>query len=127
MGPWTTGPLAMAVWSLSLVRCRLGSFAGIAMMQPSVHMYHVCNELDNRQRLDKEAAMVKWYASEMAERVTSDCLQIFGGAGYTKLHAVERYWRDARLTKIFEGTSEIQLRIISDRILGRPTNRQKQS
>ncbi len=90
-------------------------------------MYHVCNELDNRQRLDKEAAMVKWYASEMAERVTSDCLQIFGGAGYTKLHAVERYWRDARLTKIFEGTSEIQLRIISDRILGRPTNRQKQS
>jgi len=82
---------------------------------------------DNQQRLDKEAAMVKWFASEMAERVTSDALQILGGAGYTKLHAVERYWRDARLTKIFEGTSEIQLRIISDRILGRPTNRQKQS
>ena len=72
---------------------------------------------------DKEAAMVKWYASEMAERVTSDALQIFGGAGYTKLHAVERYWRDARLTKIFEGTSEIQLRIISDRLLGKPTQR----
>ncbi len=90
-------------------------------------MYHVATQLDNRQRLDKEAAMVKWYASEMAERVTSDALQIFGGAGYTKLHAVERYWRDARLTKIFEGTSEIQLRIISDRILGKPTNRQKQS
>lgn len=90
-------------------------------------MYFVATELDNRRRLDKEAAMVKWYASEMAERVTSDALQIFGGAGYTKLNAVERYWRDARLTKIFEGTSEIQLRIISDRILGRPTNRQKQS
>lgn len=90
-------------------------------------MYHVATELDNRRRLDKEAAMVKWYATEMAERVTSDALQIFGGAGYTKLNAVERYWRDARLTKIFEGTSEIQLRIISDRILGKPTNRQKQS
>ena len=90
-------------------------------------MYHVATELDNNRRLDKEAAMVKWYASEMAERVTSDALQIFGGAGYTKLNAVERYWRDARLTKIFEGTSEIQLRIISDRILGRPTNRQRQS
>ena len=90
-------------------------------------MYHVATELDNHQRLDKEAAMVKWYASEMAERVTSDALQIFGGAGYTKLNAVERYWRDARLTKIFEGTSEIQLRIISDRLLGRPTNRQRQS
>ncbi len=86
-------------------------------------MYHVATRLDNRQRLDKEAAMVKWFASEMAERVTSDALQIFGGAGYTKLHAVERYWRDARLTKIFEGTSEIQLRIISDRILGKPTTR----
>lgn len=90
-------------------------------------MYFVATELDNRRRLDKEASMVKWYATEMAERVTSDALQIFGGAGYTKLHAVERYWRDARLTKIFEGTSEIQLRIISDRILGKPTNRQKQS
>jgi acyl-CoA dehydrogenase len=90
-------------------------------------MYYVATELDNRRRLDKEAAMVKWYASEMAERVTSDALQIFGGAGYTKLNAVERYWRDARLTKIFEGTSEIQLRIISDRLLGRPTNRQRQS
>ena len=42
-----------------------------------------------------------------------------GGAGYTTLHAVERYWRDARLTKIFEGTSEIQQRIISDHLLGK--------
>jgi alkylation response protein AidB-like acyl-CoA dehydrogenase len=90
-------------------------------------MYHVATQFDSHQRLDKEAAMLKWFATEMAERVTSDALQIFGGAGYTKLNAVERYWRDARLTKIFEGTSEIQLRIISDRLLGRPTNRQKQS
>jgi len=86
-------------------------------------MYHVATEMDAGRQADKEAAMVKWYASEMAERVTSDALQIFGGAGYTKLHAVERYWRDARLTKIFEGTSEIQLRIISDRLLGKPTQR----
>jgi alkylation response protein AidB-like acyl-CoA dehydrogenase len=90
-------------------------------------MYHVATQLDNKQRLDKESSMVKWFATEMAERVTSDALQIFGGAGYTKLNAVERHWRDARLTKIFEGTSEIQLRIISDRLLGRPTNRQRQS
>ncbi|MBV1876923.1 MAG: acyl-CoA dehydrogenase family protein [Pseudomonadales bacterium] len=90
-------------------------------------MYHVCTGLDNRQRMDKESSMVKWFATEMAERVTSDCLQILGGAGYTKLHPMERYWRDARLTKIFEGTSEIQLRIISDRMLGRPTDRKKRS
>lgn len=86
-------------------------------------MYHVATLMDNGESADKEAAMVKWYASEMAERVTSDALQILGGAGYTKLHAVERYWRDARLTKIFEGTSEIQLRIISDRLLGKPSSR----
>lgn len=84
-------------------------------------MYFVCNELDSGRRCDKEAAMVKYYAAEMAERVTSEALQILGGAGYTTLHAVERYWRDARLTKIFEGSSEIQQRIISDALLGKPT------
>jgi alkylation response protein AidB-like acyl-CoA dehydrogenase len=55
----------------------------------------------------------------MAEEVTSQAIQILGGAGYTTHFAVERYWRDARLTKIFEGTSEIQLRIISDALLGK--------
>lgn len=82
-------------------------------------MYFVCNELDSGRRCDKEAAMVKYFAAEMSERVTSEALQILGGAGYTTLHAVERYWRDARLTKIFEGSSEIQQRIISDHILGK--------
>ena len=62
--------------------------------------------------------MVKYFASEMAERVTSDAIQIHGGYGYTKDFPLERYWRDARLTKIFEGTSQIQLRVISDRLLG---------
>lgn len=85
-------------------------------------LYYVCDRIDSGERCDKEASMVKYFASEMAERVTSDALQIFGGAGYTKLYAVERYWRDARLTKIFEGTSEIQLRIISDNLLGKPGN-----
>ena len=82
-------------------------------------LYFVCHELDNGRRCEKEAAMVKFYAAEMAERVTSEALQILGGAGSTTLHAVERHWRDARLTKIFEGSSEIQQRIISDALLGR--------
>lgn len=82
-------------------------------------MYFVCDQIDTGQRCDKEASMVKLFASEMSERVTSEALQIHGGAGYTTLHAVERHWRDSRLTKIFEGTSEIQKRIISDRLLGR--------
>ena len=82
-------------------------------------MYHVCTQIDAGRRADKEAAMVKYFAAEMSERVTSECLQIMGGAGYTTHYPVERYWRDARLTKIFEGTSEIMQRIISDRIMGK--------
>ena len=81
--------------------------------------YSVCTKIDEGGRCDKEAGMSKYFASEMAERVTSEALQIFGGAGFTSLHAIERYWRDAKLTKIFEGTSEIQLRIISDHLLGK--------
>ena len=82
-------------------------------------MYYVCDAIDSGRRCDLEAAMVKYHAGEMAERVTSEALQIHGGAGYTTHFAAERYWRDARLTKIFEGTSEIQLRIVSDHILGK--------
>lgn len=82
-------------------------------------MYSVCTKIDLGQRCDTEAAMVKYLAAEMAEEVTSQAIQILGGAGYTTHFAVERYWRDARLTKIFEGTSEIQLRIISDALLGK--------
>lgn len=66
---------------------------------------------------DMEGAMVKYLASEMSERVTSEALQIHGGAGYTTDFPIERYWRDARLTKIFEGTSEIMLRLVSDCLL----------
>jgi len=82
-------------------------------------MYSVCHKIDAGGRCDKEAAMVKYYAAEMAERVTSEALQILGGAGFTTLHAVERHWRDARLTKIFEGSSEIQQKIIAGHLLGK--------
>jgi alkylation response protein AidB-like acyl-CoA dehydrogenase len=84
-------------------------------------MYHSCAELEAGRPAAKETSMVKYFAAEMAERVTSEALQILGGAGFTTLHPIERYWRDARLTKIFEGTSEIQQRIISDVLLGKPT------
>lgn len=79
--------------------------------------YHVATEIDSGRRCDREAAMAKYFASEMAERVTSEAMQIHGGAGYTTDFAAERYWRDARLTRIFEGANEIQLRVISDDIL----------
>jgi alkylation response protein AidB-like acyl-CoA dehydrogenase len=75
--------------------------------------------VDDGDAVPHEASMAKLFCSEMAERVTSEAIQILGGEGYTRNHAVERHWRDARLTKIFEGTSEIQKRIISDTLLGR--------
>ncbi|MGY1773456.1 acyl-CoA dehydrogenase family protein [Blastococcus sp. SYSU D00813] len=79
----------------------------------------VAHLLDLGVPCDREAAMVKLEATEMAVRVTSQAMQLHGGNGYTTERQVERHWRDARLTTIFEGTSEIQKRIISDRMLPR--------
>ncbi|SEH16477.1 butyryl-CoA dehydrogenase [Natronorubrum sediminis] len=77
----------------------------------------VAEAVDSGERADAEAAMAKLFASEIAEEVTSEGIQIHGGYGYTTEFDVERYWRDARLTRIFEGTSEIQKRIIADDLL----------
>ena len=77
----------------------------------------VADTVDEGDRADAEAAMAKLFASEIAEEVTSEAIQIHGGYGYTTEFDVERYWRDARLTSIFEGTSEIQKRIIADDLL----------
>lgn len=63
-------------------------------------------------RLTREAAMAKLFASESASAVTHDAVQVLGGYGYTKDFPVERYFRDARVTEIYEGTSEIQRMVI---------------
>ncbi|MCY3910563.1 MAG: acyl-CoA dehydrogenase family protein [bacterium] len=80
-------------------------------------MYQAAAGADAGEKSDMSGAMAKYLGSEMSERVTSEALQIHGGAGYTTDFPIERYWRDARLTKIFEGTSEIMQRIISDHLL----------
>lgn len=72
---------------------------------------------DAGEDITREAAIAKLFATEAAERVTSAGLQVHGGNGYTHEYAAQRYWRDARLTTIFEGTSEIQRRIIADHVL----------
>lgn len=69
--------------------------------------------LDCRQ----DCSMAKLFASEAAETVASSAMQVLGGNGYTTEYAVERHWRDARLTQIFEGTSEIQRTIIAQHLL----------
>jgi butyryl-CoA dehydrogenase len=65
------------------------------------------------KRHTAEAAMAKLYASEMAARVTTKAIQIHGGYGYMTEYDVERHWRDARITEIYEGTSEIQRLVIA--------------
>ncbi|PZQ19062.1 MAG: acyl-CoA dehydrogenase [Ancylobacter novellus] len=79
----------------------------------------VAHLLDQGEPAESESAMAKLLATEMAVKVTNQAMQLHGGNGYTTERRVERYWRDARLTTIFEGTSEIQRRIISDRMLGK--------
>jgi alkylation response protein AidB-like acyl-CoA dehydrogenase len=79
----------------------------------------VAHLLDQGEAAESESAQVKLLATEMAVRITNQAMQLHGGNGYTTERRVERYWRDARLTTIFEGTSEIQRRIISDRMLPR--------
>jgi alkylation response protein AidB-like acyl-CoA dehydrogenase len=68
-------------------------------------------------RYSKEAAMAKLFASETAVWVTQKAVQIHGGYGYIKEYAVERYYRDAKITEIYEGTSEIQRILIANQIL----------
>jgi alkylation response protein AidB-like acyl-CoA dehydrogenase len=66
----------------------------------------------------EEGAKAKLFASEMARRQTAEAIQILGGYGYTKEFPVERYYRDAKITEIYEGTSEIQRLVIARSILG---------
>jgi (2S)-methylsuccinyl-CoA dehydrogenase len=79
--------------------------------------YHACRIKDTGRRSDLEAGMAKVFAADMAERVTSEMLQVFGGYGYSREFPAQRYWRDARVFKIFEGTSEIQYEVIARRLL----------
>ncbi|HXT49977.1 MAG TPA: acyl-CoA dehydrogenase family protein, partial [Thermoanaerobaculia bacterium] len=72
---------------------------------------------DQGRRYSLEAAQAKLYSSQMAQRVTNLALQIHGGYGYTKEYNVERYFRDARITEIYEGTSEIQKLVIARAVL----------
>ena len=76
-----------------------------------------CDLKERKQPMTKEAAMAKYYASEVAVKTANDAVQIFGGYGYTKDFPVEKHYRDAKLCTIGEGTSEIQKLVISREVL----------
>jgi len=81
-------------------------------------VYNAARMKDAGVNFVKEAAMTKLFCSQVAERVTSLAVEIYGGYGFTKDYPVEKYWRDAKIGKIYEGTSNMQLQTIAKLLLG---------
>jgi butyryl-CoA dehydrogenase len=84
-------------------------------------LYRACAFKDAGQPFGAESAMAKLYCSTAATRVTNLALQIHGGYGYSKEYDVERYFRDAKVTEIYEGTSEVQRMVIARSVLSQLT------
>ena len=80
-------------------------------------VYSAAMAKDTKKRFSVDAAMAKLFAAETAMEVTTKCVQMFGGYGYTREYPVERMMRDAKITEIYEGTSEVQRMVISGAIL----------
>jgi alkylation response protein AidB-like acyl-CoA dehydrogenase len=80
-------------------------------------MYRAAKLRDTGEPCSKEAAMAKLAASRTANRVVYDALQMHGGVGYTEEFLIERLYRDARVTELYEGTSEIQRLVISKAVI----------
>ncbi len=78
--------------------------------------YNAANKKNKGESMTKEGAMAKYYSSEISVKIANEAVQVFGGYGYTKDFPVERYYRDAKLCTIGEGTSEIQKLVISKQI-----------
>jgi butyryl-CoA dehydrogenase/short/branched chain acyl-CoA dehydrogenase len=67
----------------------------------------------------KEAAMAKYFTSQVAEQVASECVEVYGGYGFTRDYPAEKFLRDSKIGKIYEGTSFMQLQTIAKIILGK--------
>jgi len=104
----------------------IASFQGISFMLADMATeitaadlltLQACDLKNRGESMTKEAAMAKYYASEVAVKVANNAVQVFGGYGYTKDFPVEKHYRDAKLCTIGEGTSEIQKIVISREVL----------
>jgi alkylation response protein AidB-like acyl-CoA dehydrogenase len=82
-------------------------------------VYNAARLKDAKLDFVREAAMAKYFASQVAERVASQAVEIFGGYGFVKDYPVEKYYRDAKIGKIYEGTSNMQLATIGKLVLGK--------
>lgn len=104
------------ICDFQLVKAMIADMA--VEIEAARHMtYNASRVKDGGGQFTKEAAMAKLFSSEVAMRATNKALQILGGAGYCKDHPVERYLRDAKLTEIGEGTSEIQRLVVAREVL----------
>ena len=101
-------------------------FEAIQMMLADMQMrtsaaralvYNACALIDAGQPCSKEAAMAKYFASEICNEVAAKALQLHGGYGYMKDYPIERIFRNARVTTIYEGTSQIQQTVIAKQLL----------
>jgi alkylation response protein AidB-like acyl-CoA dehydrogenase len=81
-------------------------------------VYNCARLKDNGLAFLKEAAMCKYFSSQVAERVASHAVEVYGGYGFVKDYPVEKYYRDAKIGKIYEGTSNMQLATIAKLMLG---------
>ena len=80
-------------------------------------VYNAARLKDAGQSYVREAAMAKYFASQVAERVASQCVEVFGGNGFVRDYPAEKYYRDAKIGKIYEGTSNMQLMTIAKQVL----------
>ncbi len=94
-----------------LADCQTESYAAVSMLRDAARRF------DQGENISKEAACCKYYASEMVGRVADRAVQIHGGAGYMAEYPVERFYRDVRLFRIYEGTSQIQQLVIARAML----------
>jgi alkylation response protein AidB-like acyl-CoA dehydrogenase len=83
-------------------------------------VYNTARLKDSGQPFLREAAMAKLFSSQVADRITSQCLELFGGYGYSKEYPAEKYYRDAKIGTIYEGTSNMQLQTIAKLLLKEP-------
>lgn len=107
---------------------RIADFQGVQFMLADMAtqvdaarqlVYRACGRLDaGRSDTSASSSMAKLFASDTAMRVTTDCVQLLGGIGYTRESPAERFMRDAKVTQIYEGTNQIQRVVIAKRLLG---------
>src|SRR5262245_3138270 len=106
---------------------RIADFQGVQFMLADMAtqveaarllVYEACTLLDARDpRVSKLASMAKLFTSDTAMKVTTDAVQLFGGAGYTRRYPVDRMMRDAKVTQIYEGTNQVQRVVVGRRLL----------